>query len=316
MYNPRFVLQFAFGSIVLCTSARAEILGNLIDDFQRARYQGKPAALLNIDNDSLLLNHRDGFYTSGIRLEYRYALDASAQSTVFGWRIGQELFSASDIKLPPALIGPPDHPYAGWLYGGFFRDVSHADGSRVKIGVDLGCLGPCAAGEWTQTNLHRLLGQPMPQGWSKQVKNEVGVVLYADVAPVRWRIGRALDITPNLHGRIGNIYTDIGMGATLRVGRLAALPAQATLHGFARIDANAIGYNATLQGGYFSSGNPHTVAPKRAVGEVEMGLVWNNGAYNVQASVVRRSNEIEGLSNGIGAQSFARLTFLYKPIVP
>ena len=127
---------------------------------------------------------------------------------------------------------PPDHPYAGWLYGGVFKETYRADGTYRKIGLDIGCLGPCAGGEWTQTNLHRLLDQPLPQGWSKQVRNEAGFVLHADAAPVRWSPGPAIDITPNLHGRFGNIFTDVGAGLTVRAGRLNLLPDQPTLHGF------------------------------------------------------------------------------------
>lgn len=299
--------------IVACTQAGAGTAGNLFDDFRKAGSQGKSTTLLNIDNDTLLLNKNDGFYTSGARIEQQYAIRAASQTTVFGWRIGQELYTASDIKLPPAFVGPPDHPYAGWLYGGFFKETRNDEGSHTRLGFDIGCLGPCAGGEWTQTNLHRLLRQPLPQGWSKQVKNEPGVVLYADIAPVRWVFGSAFDVTPNLHGRFGNIYTDAGAGVTLRAGQLNPLQDQPTLHGFMRLDANAIGYNATLQGGYFSKDNPHTVKPKRWVGEAEAGIAWNKGPYSIYASVVRRSNEISELSNAIGAQNFVRLLFSYAP---
>ncbi len=303
------------GFLLIAASAQSDAgaAGNVLDDFQAAAAQGKSTTLFNIDNDTLLLNKNDGFYTSGVRIEQQYALRGTGQTTVFGWRVGQELYTASDIKLPPAFVGPPDHPYAGWLYGGFFKETRHDDGSRLRIGFDLGCLGPCAGGEWTQTNLHRLLRQPLPQGWSKQVKNEPGVVLYADMAPVRWTYTPSIDLTPNLHARFGNIYTDAGVGLALRAGQLNPLPEQSTLHGFLRLDANAIGYNATLQGGYFSTDNPHTVKPKRLVGEAEVGLAWNYGAYNVSASVVRRSNEISALSNSIGAQNFVRLWFSYTP---
>jgi lipid A 3-O-deacylase len=297
----------------LTTHASADSFSNAVEDFKKAQAQGKATTILSIDNDSLLLNKNDGFYTSGVQIDQKYALRDSGRTAIFGWRIGQELYTPSDIKLPPQFVGPPDHPYAGWLYGGFFKEVRADDGTHTKIGVDVGCLGPCAGGKWTQTNLHHLLNQPLPQGWSKQVKNELGVVLYADVAPVRWTFGSSVDLTPNLHGRFGNIYTDAGAGITLRAGQLNALSDNSTLHGFMRVDANVIGYNATLQGGYFSNDNPHTVKPKRLVGEAEIGVAWNKGPYGASASVVQRSNEISGLSNSIGTQNFVRLLFSYTP---
>jgi lipid A 3-O-deacylase len=297
----------------ICVSAKADALSGLMADYQRARTEGRVTHALGIDNDSLLLNRDDGFYTSGLFYAQRHAMRDAGKLTAFGWRVGQELYTASDIKLPPALVGPPDHPYAGWLFGGFFKETYRADGSHVKAGIDIGCLGPCAGGEWTQKTLHRLLRQPLPQGWSRQVKNEFGVVLHADIAPVRWAPAAWIDVTPSIKGRFGNIYTDIGGGLTVRAGRLNALPDQPSLHGFVRLDARAVAYNASLQGGYFSSGNPHTVAPKRHVGEIEGGLAWNREPYGLAFSIVRRSNEVRDIPNSIGTQNFVRLQFSYTP---
>lgn len=300
-------------SAAVLLDAGAQTLSGIAQDFKKAAAEGKPAHLLEIDNDSLLLKRDDGFYTSGLRYTRHYTMGNASQRTAFGWRIGQEQYTASNINLPPALVSPLDHPYAGWLYGGIFKTLHRADGSAERFGIDIGCLGPCAGGEWVQSTLHRMFNQPLPRGWNSQLKNEAGLVLYAERAPVRWRIGSSIDITPDLHGRFGNIFTDAGGGVTLRAGRLNLLPDQPTLHAYLRFDGRAVGYNATLQGGYFSSGNPHTVTPKRLVGEAEVGLVWNRAPYAVSMAVVRRGNEIQNLSNAIGAQNFARLQFSYTP---
>lgn len=307
------ILRAAVGAAFAAVTAVASAEPGMIDQFREALANGVTTHVVDIDNDSLLLKRDDGFYTSGMRYTQRHAVAGTQGQTVFGWRIGQELYTASDIKLPPELVGPPDHPYAGWLYAGAFKEVHRMDGSSWRLGLDLGCLGPCAGGERTQTTLHRIIRQPLPEGWGKQVRNELGAVLYGEVAPVRWTPQPWLDVTPYASGRFGNIFTDAGGGVRLRAGRLAALPEQDTLHGFLRADARAVGYNATLQGGYFSNDNRHTVAPKRAVGEVEAGLAWRSGPFAVQASIVRRSNEIRDLPNGVGAQNFARLSFAYTP---
>lgn len=303
------------GCVLLAASAGAlaDTSAGLFADYAKVKAEGKTAHIVDIDNDTLLLNNNDGFYTSGMRYTQSYTLDDGAHATTFGWRIGQELYTASDIKLLPELIGPPDHPYAGWLYGGFFKESGRAGEGYARLGIDIGCLGPCAGGEWTQTNFHRLIDQPLPRGWSKQVKNEIGVVLYADYAPLRWTPAPSVDITPRLNARFGNIFTDAGAGVTVRAGQLNLLPNRPTFHGFVRADVHAVGYNATLQGGYFSSDNPHTVEPKRWVGEAEAGVVWQRGAFGARVGLVRRSNEIRGLSNSIGAQDFLRLQFSYTP---
>ena len=297
----------------ICMQSTAGALDGLVEDFGEAYREGKATHVVDIDNDSLLLQRDDGLYTSGMRYTQRYTIGDTAGSTSFGWRIGQELYTASDTSLPPALISASDHPYAGWLYGGVFKEVHRADGAYRKFGIDIGCLGPCAGGEWTQTKLHRLLDQPLPQGWSRQVKNEMGIVLHAAMAPVRWTPGASIDVTPNLHGRFGNIFTDIGAGLTMRAGRLNMLPDQSTLHAFLRIDGRAVGYNATMQGGYFSKDNVHTVSPKRFVGEAEIGVAWNAAPYALNAGVVRRGNEVRGLPDSIGTQNFVRLQISYAP---
>jgi hypothetical protein len=310
-FSACFIVATALMSAAM--PARAGGPGDFVDDFERAVAHGKFTHVVDIDNDSLLLQRDDRFYTGGMRYVAQYALAGAGQSTVFGWRIGQDMYTASDINLPPARVGPPDHPYAGWLYLGAFKAVHKDDGTHHRFGLDIGCLGPCSGAEWTQTNLHRLLNQPLPQGWSKQVKNEVGMVLYGEMAPVRWVLSPSFDLTPTLHGRFGNIHTDGGAALKLRAGQLNRLPDQPTLHAYLNIDGRAVAYNASLQGGYFSSGNPHVVRPKRLVAEVELGLAWNSAPYGVTVALVRRSNEIDGLSNGSGAQNFARLQFTYTP---
>lgn len=297
----------------VCATVLADSSSDLLADYRTVSAEGKASHVVDIDNDTLLLNDNDGFYTSGMRYTQAHTLVDGARATTFGWRIGQELYTASDIKLPPELIGPPDHPYAGWLFGGFFKDVSSVEGGHTTLGIDFGCLGPCAGGEWTQKNFHRVINQPLPRGWSKQVKNEVGVVLYAEVAPVRWSPAASIDVTPRFNARFGNIYTDAGAGVTVRAGQLNLLPNQPTLHGFVRADVHAVGYNATLQGGYFSNNNPHTVAPKRWIGEAEAGVVWASGPFGARLGLVRRGNEIRDLPSSVGTQDFLRLQFSYTP---
>lgn len=285
----------------------------LIDDFRDVYVRGSAQHGVEIDNDSLLLDRRDGFYSSGARYNYRRVVADSREVRVAGWRIGQDLYTPSDIKLPAALVGAPDHPYAGWLYGGLFHEIHRADGSYRRLGFDLGCLGPCAGGEWVQTRFHRLLNQPEPRGWGAQVRNEFGLVLYGELAPWRWQPAHHVDLTPVLHGRIGNIHADAGAGLTLRAGRLDALPGQRAFYGFARADLRAVAWNATLQGGYFSDNDPHTVKPKRAVGEVEAGVAWSDGPFALRAGLVRRGNEVEALPDARGRQTFVRLRLTYIP---
>lgn len=288
--------------------APAQSTDNFWRDFQRARELGRVTTTIDLDNDTLLFKRDDKFYTSGLRLTRQFSLPATDSGrTSYGWRIGQDLYTASDIKLPPRLVSPSDHPYAGWLYAGLFRKITDPEGSYRRVGLDLGCLGPCAGGRSTQTALHRIISQPRPQGWSGQVRGEAGAVLYADVAPVRWHYGRKIDLTPSVQGRFGNIFSDVAASLVVRGGQLDPLPDLAVLQTHLRVQARAVGYNATLQGGYFSNHNPHVVAPRRLVGEVEVAVRWTGKHYTLSAALVRIGNEIAELPSSIGAQNLARL---------
>lgn len=291
-------------------------LSNFIGNFQSARTNGAVATIVDIDNDTLLFNHNDGFYTSGVRLTREYSAPRGKQFDdliAYGWRIGQDLYTASDIKLPPQKVLPPDHPYAGWTYAGVYKDVTRSDGSRWHVGVDLGCFGPCAGGRGTQVGLHHLIHQPQPQGWSGQLSNEPGAIIYGSISPSPSQFGHHIDLTPGASARFGNIHTDVAGSMALRFGQLSASPGSSGLFGFTRVEARAVGYDASLQGGYFSGENLHAVQPKRLVGEVELGVRYQYRRYTISASVVRRGNEIAALSNAIGAQNFARLQLVIAP---
>ncbi|MCU6435433.1 lipid A deacylase LpxR family protein [Undibacterium sp. Jales W-56] len=296
-------------SLLLATSlSYAE--GLSWNEWQEVHAKGATVLQLTIDNDSLLLKKDDGFYTSGNRIATSYVLSSAKQAISYGWQLGQDLYTSSDINLLPNQIAKNDHPYAGWLFAGAYREVNDAGGAASRIGLDVGCLGPCAGGEWAQTHLHRLIRQPLPQGWSTQLRNEWGMVASGEWTPARWTLMPGMDFAPRLKGRFGNIFTDAATDVSLRLGSLNALPQQAASYAFLRGEAKLVGYNATLQGGYFNH-QPTGVTAKRSVGELELGYIWRAGSYGASASILRRSNEIKELSNGSGAQNFARLQFVY-----
>ncbi|MFZ6744257.1 lipid A deacylase LpxR family protein [Undibacterium sp. JH2W] len=306
------VLKFsaALAAVFFTASAFGQEVLPSWDEFAQVRQAGKITWLVDIDNDSLLLKKEDGFYTAGNRIGQSFTKTNAKQALTYGWRLGQELYTASDIKLTPNQISRNDHPYAGWLYAGLYREKSEADGQSQRLGLDIGCLGPCAGGEWTQTHLHRLLKQPLPQGWSTQLRNEWGAVLSGEYSPGRAVVMPYIDIAPRIKGRLGNIFTDASAELMIRAGRLNALPEQAASYGFLRTELKAVAYNASMQGGYFNN-QATTVKPKSMVGEFEIGYLWRGENYGASASFIRRSNEIRELSNGQGAQNFARLQFIY-----
>ncbi|MFZ6658721.1 lipid A deacylase LpxR family protein [Undibacterium sp. TJN19] len=315
MNSSLTIPKISFLLVALCMTGLA-LAGEATSDlpswqeFQQVKAAGKTIWQVDIDNDSLLFRKEDGFYTSGNWLGQSFVQTGVLQSVTYGWRIGQDLYTASDIKLLPGQISSHDHPYAGWLYGGIFSEKTEANGKSLRLGLDAGCLGPCAGGEWTQTHLHRLLRQPLPQGWGTQLRNEWGVQLTAESSPGRLLPMANVDMTPRFKAHFGNIFTDASAEMQVRAGALNTFSEQAANYGFLRGEIKAVGYNATIQGGYFNK-QVTTVTPKTWVGELELGYLWRNDAYGLSVSIIRRSNEIKELSNGSGAQNFARVQLFY-----
>lgn len=310
-WSSVMALSLVFGTPV---HAQQLTLPDLAGSIRQAHRDGNATYRLEIDNDSLLLQDDDGFYSSGARLNVLYAARSGDRLLANGWHIGQEIYTPSNIKLSrPKKAGPPERPYAGWMYAGFVHHVHLADGSSRSLGLDIGCLGPCAGGEWTQKQLHRLIDQPQPRGWNRQVGNEAGLVLHAQVDTSQWRPSRWFDTSATLQARFGNIFTDAGATATARFGRLNRLPDEPTLHGLFRLGGRLVGYDATLQGGFFSGGDSHTVSPKRGVLEGEVGVAWQAAPFAASFSVVRRGSEIQNLPTSVGAQNFVRLQMSYTP---
>lgn len=275
-------------------------------EYDAVQAAGSSSLILDMENDSLLLKRDDGFYTSGNHLIFKRTLAQTHHTVSYGWQLGQDLYTASNINLRPAQLSRFDHPYAGWLYVSAFREQQLDNGRATRLALDLGCFGPCAGGEWTQTHLHRLLKQPLPQAWSTQLKQEWGAVLSAEYSSQRWQWHQDGDVAVRASARLGNIFDDVKVDALWRWGRLSALDTQNASFAFGRAALRAVAYNATVQGGYFRD-QILAVHPKRLVPEMEFGYQWRDASWAWSASVIRRGSEIAELSQAKAAQNFAKI---------
>lgn len=279
-------------------------------EFEQVWTQGRRVWMLDLENDSLLLKRDDGFYTSGNHLAIKRLWRDTQQEVQYGFQIGQDLYTASNINLRPHQLSRYDHPYAGWLYFGASRQHRLRDGSMRRVSLDIGCLGPCAAGEWTQTHLHRLLKQPLPQAWSTQLKQEWGVVLQAEAQSAAWPIRPDFESSVGSAVRIGNIFTDLRTYWRTRWGQLSPFNQQNAQYFFTRAELRAVVYNATLQGGYFQR-QSKDIHPRKIVPELEIGHQWQTPNWTFTASVIRRGSEIKELPQAVAAQNFAKLQLNY-----
>ncbi len=207
----------------------------------RADEEG-PVWLLQIENDYFAwLTNTDRHYTSGIRLLRLSAptdlprwVDAitfvpSDADPIQRWAfsIGHSMFTPDDTG--EAALIPDDRPYAGWAYFGFsvYNEYlrERGAGRQDVFAVELGIVGPSALGKQFQDAHHDVVGRGSADGWDNQLSDEPGLQL---IFERKWRSESMTptpvdalegDIVPHIGISLGNVVTEIGVGATFRVGR-------------------------------------------------------------------------------------------------
>ena len=186
------------------------------------------------ENDNYVPARQDRHYTNGLYVSY--GLARGHQPRWLGWlgnltplrdrsedreynlAIGQHLYTPAAFTSMAAI--PDDRPFAGWLYGEL-SVTARAPGVEEHLAVNLGVVGPAALGKATQELLHDISGDAKPRGWHNQLENEPALLLryrrswftpLAETRPV------GLDLVSRIGLSAGNVVTEAGAGAMLRLG--------------------------------------------------------------------------------------------------
>lgn len=237
-----------------------------------ARISRNEFSKLNYEND--YFTGTDIYYTQGIKLELvfpflRYSpimflLPHLSNSTVqYGINFDQDCFTPTSITVDSIQKG--DRPYSGYIYLGHVKTSAQEDKKqKMEAEADVGTLGKCAVCEQEQKMIHRWINDRQPDGWKYQTASEV-MVNYR----LKYEKGILNDTSIDIRGygqvEAGNIYDNAIIGGTLRLGKMQSYFAgdrtrKLQLYAFLDGWAEGIGYNATLQGGLFSTGNPYTLS--------------------------------------------------------
>lgn len=270
----------------------------------------------------------DRHYTNGIRLLYEPGLSAAkpewpikiARSVPWfpkqgaihhGYAFGQSMFTPNDITIE----NPPldDRPYAGWLYCAVSLGVE--SGQQLDmLTLTAGVVGPSSLAEESQTYIHAIVDADEPKGWDTQLDDELGLVISSQRS---WRgistislSESQLDLTPHLGLALGNVFTYVNGGLTLRYGR--QLPddygpprIQPGLTGsgdfspvddfgwyfFAGIECRAVAQNIFLDGNTFH--DSRSVDKEPLVGDLQLGLVVDCWGMRLSYTHVIRTREFE-----------------------
>ncbi len=275
------------------------------------------------DNDSFL-SADDLHYTNGLGATWLWAPDqepaalkrladtlppvVTGAKRRVGFAIGQSIFTPEDLRDSNLIRG--DQPYAGWLYFGLAM-LSYSERAQGPVAGDLesfeivlGVVGPAAFAGDVQTAVHEFKEITRPRGWDHQLANEPGLVLAYNR---QWRFcadlaggagddcrtdqsgAASIDWIPYLGGTLGNVYTYLAAGATLRLGKGLrsdfshsrirpglpvwpwGTPADGfNWHVFAGAEGRLVGRNIFLDGNSFR--DSHSVSKRPLVGDFEIGF--------------------------------------------
>lgn len=307
-------------------SAPVLVAGLLLTGHAAAQSPAERGSLAFIvENDVFASTDRN--YTSGLKLSYVSGLrtepgptrwlagallGAGAEDRVrFGLAVGHSIFTPEDIDTAEPL--PDQHPYAGWLYGGFSLLVE-SESTLDTLVLELGVVGPDAGGERVQKNVHEIIDSDEPLGWDNQLRNEFGGVLTYDR---KWRalatwegLGLGADFTPNAGFSLGNVLTQATLGLTLRLGNdlrndfgpprvrpslagsgLLTPRDRFSWYVFAGVAGRAVAYNIFLDGN--TSRDSLEVDREPLVADFQGGLVVQVGRLQIGFTGVTRTREFE-----------------------
>jgi len=299
------------------------------------------------ENDIYVPRGQDRHYTNGIR--FGFGLDHRAEQHWYSWlrklmstaettqryefAFGQNIYNPEFYIASFAI--PTDRPYAAWIYTEIAVN-SHTPGMLQSLVANVGIVGPAALGEPVQKFIHTITGDREPAGWNNQLRNEPTVLLRyrrSWFVPLLQSGQIQFDLVPKAGISLGNVFTDAGIGAAVRLGNF--LPEQdiplriqpglsdgtsyyPIRNGqldwllFAELQGRAVARNLFLDGNTFR--NSLSVKKRHLVGDAAVGVIFGFGQFrhplSLAFSFVWRGREFE-LQQGSNSFGSAQIGIHY-----
>lgn len=264
------------------------------------------------DNDAYLGTKQDRYYTNGLFIKFKRALENKKDSNIkkiWGITVGQEMYNAKSGQT--TLIENVDRPFAGYLYGAGSLQWLKPNENSLRLEIQMGTVGPSALGKEGQTFLHKTVGFYEIYGWEYQVKDEVGVNLKANLHYLLFRDNsKILDFSLPINASLGNTFSGLNVGVLFRTGRINPFNHSAATQSnistkleqnlnknefyfFLKPSLTLVAYNATIQGGLFvKDKGPVTYQPNRFVLAQQSGVAYASNRWTIDFSVIFKSKEL------------------------
>ncbi len=179
------------------------------------------------DNDSYLAQGSDRYYTNGLFIYFRHAMDQEKlnpklEKKTYEISVGQEMYNPISGYTPDPTR--QDRPFAGYLYGGAALNWFYSNERILKVSAKLGTTGPNSLAEDGQELLHDVVGFYALDGWQYQIKNALTINFSGQYTRLLHRAeNNATDFSFEGYANLGTIFNGAGAGILFRAGGLNQL---------------------------------------------------------------------------------------------
>lgn len=282
------------------------------------------------DNDAYLFLGQDRYYTNGLFINFRHAIDEAKlaeklEKKTYELNIGQKMFNPRSGYAPDPAVH--DRPFAGYLYAEGALNWFYKNESVLRGAVQLGTTGPDALAQKGQEFLHNTIGFYEPAGWEFQVRNEMTVNLTAQYLRLMHRsANNAVDFSFEGYARAGTAFSGAGAGVLFRAGKVNQLFNTAYTHAvignsatkalvdkevffYAKPQLNVVAYDATIQGSLFNSDSPVTFDVKPIVFAQQLGFNYSTRRFTFDFGLLFKTKELKSAAK---AHQYGTISMFYR----
>ncbi|HEY0298933.1 MAG TPA: lipid A deacylase LpxR family protein [Arachidicoccus sp.] len=269
-----------------------------------AQTQHSSELQITSDNDSYTLRGKDGYYTNGLKISFRWKNKKDSSSKIIhSIEIGQLMYNSKNGSYQ--YLYELDRPVTAFLYGSYTQTNFTKKEDVFRWNVMLGTIGPPAFGRQVQEAIHSTLGMYKPEEWQFQLKTEVGLNGNFEWSPNVQNLSSNISVKPIAGLSIGNTFTNANAGAAMLFGKfnnnsnsvfwdanLNSNQKESFFYIYPQIIAKA--YDATVQGGLFRHGKnkgEYIGRLNRAVFLPKIGWMYSNKGFLLGLALSYESKE-------------------------
>jgi lipid A 3-O-deacylase len=248
---------------------------------------------LHYDND--YFTKSDEYYSQGIGLEWvtpglkkfpisRLLWQPLAVEARFGLMLHSFGYTPTTISRDEILYG--DRPFSASInLKTFSVQTDPVRHQQFTAAFTIGVIGPLAMGKEMQTGIHRALNNKIPQGWQHQIHNDIILNYQLNYEKQLLAIPNTFSLNSTSEIRLGTLNTKLNTGLNFMTGwfndrytPVGSKKRKFEVYVFGQGRVNLVGYDASLQGGFFNKNSPYTISRhdiSPVVFQADGGVVMN-----------------------------------------